>query len=228
MVHRSLLRRLKVGTKHLLDHIRPYFLLTGISPIPGYTARQFGSLIHREASVRGRLGLCEPAWFQMNRGAFCRNIRVPGKHFCYVGEDSSLLDRTVRSHTMVFDGAILEGRECPARGITVSVDLEGNTASSCDGSAGEREVQREAAERARIIHSIFQDLGLRTVWYVVGSLFEDREMKSLCEEIMDDPNIEIGWHTQNHINYFDADEDAVKRDMECADTIRHRYSLDMT
>lgn len=227
MLRSSPFRRLKVRAKHALDVVRPYPWVTGLSPWPRWTAETLGSVIHREARVRGRLTLFEPAWFQMNRGSECRQISVPEGHFLYIGENADLEGRTIRNHTMVLRDRVLEGDAEPHPRQTLSVDLEGNTAVCPGDSPKSRAVQQEAARQADRIHRLFQEFGLKSVWYVVGSLLNDSLMKPLCERLIQDPNVDVGWHTQNHMNYFTADEDDVQKDMENANKVRELYKISL-
>jgi hypothetical protein len=53
-------------------------------------------------------------------------------------------------------------------------------------------------------------------------------MRPVCERILSDPDIEIGWHTQAHLNCFTASRDDVKRDMEHAERVRRELSIRLT
>lgn len=163
----------------------------------------------------------------MNRGSECRQISVPEGHFLYIGENADLEGRTIRNHTMVLRDRVLEGDAEPHPRQTLSVDLEGNTAVCPGDSPKSRAVQQEAARQADRIHRLFQEFGLKSVWYVVGSLLNDSLMKPLCERLIQDPNVDVGWHTQNHMNYFTADEDDVQKDMENANKVRELYKISL-
>ncbi|GAX60357.1 xylanase/chitin deacetylase [Candidatus Scalindua japonica] len=221
------LRKFKVATKLFLDRFRPYPYIMGLMPRPGYIARTLGSVIHESAVVKGKLNLSEPAWFQMNSGAFIENLTISGMHFCYIGENCSIHDRHIDQNTFVLNNQIIQGVDNCVKELTVSVDLEG-AYSLAEGSTGNHQlIQKESADRARQIHSIFKESGIKSTWFVVGDLFEDRYMGPVCDEIMADPDIEIGWHTQNHINYFSVSEHEVDRDLECAARVRLRHSLEL-
>lgn len=222
---RSLIRATKVGLKRIIDPLRPYPFIMGVLPWAGWTARQLGSVIHPEAVVHGPLRLWEPAWFQMNRRSSCRNVAVPGRHFLYVGEDAVIEDQVVHGHTLVLGDRILVGEEVEPPCTTLSVDLEGNTAVCPGDSPRSRAVQRASAALGDSLHRLFREHGLRTVWYVVGKLFNDPCMRALCERLIDDPDVELGWHSWDHRNYFLATEDEIKRDMEHADQTREAFGI---
>ncbi len=218
-------RKFKVRAKLFLDFFRPYFRLTGMSPWPRWTAETFGTIIHPESIVSGNLHMWEPAWVQMNRGAECRNVKVPGEHFLFLGEGAVLENRNVINHTLVFRDRIIVGEEEISPMPTLSVDLEGNTAV-CPGDSPESiAVQKEAAIIADRIHHLFQEFNLQSTWYVVGSLFDDPFMKPLCGRLIQDPDVDVGWHTQDHMNYFTADEAEVEKDMARAQRIRETYGI---
>ncbi len=219
------LRKFKVTTKLFLDRFRPYPYIMGLMPRPGYIAKTLGSVIHASAVVKGSLILNEPAWFQMNSGSFIRNLTVSGMHFCYIGENCSLYDKHIDQNTFVLNNEIIQGVDNRVKELTISVDLEGAYSVAESNTCNRQLIQKDSADCAKQIHAIFKELGINSTWYVVGDLLEDRYMGKVCEEIMADPEIEIGWHTQNHINYFLASEHEVDKDLEYAQRARLRYGL---
>lgn len=214
-----------MGIKEWLDRIRPYGVVTGHSPWPKWTALQLGSVIHPSARVSGRLKMEEPSWFQMNRGAFCRNITIDGLYGVYLGEGASLVNARLSSHTLVLKDRVMSGMDCKPYQTSLSVDLEGCTPFYSPRSPKGREMQRQAAYCAGRIHAYFKYHGIKSTWYIVGRLFDDPHMGPVCEALTADCDVEIGWHTHSHLNYYASAPEEVLADLEKACRLREKTGI---
>jgi hypothetical protein len=221
----STLRRIKIRVKQVLDLIRPYPYLTRFCPRPAWTAGQLGSVIHTDARIRGPLRVWEPAWFQMNRHSVVHDVNIPGKHFLFVGEQTRLEHVTVHDHTFALSDRRLTGKDRTDKSVTLSVDLEGCVPFCSADTIRGRQLQKAALKKAKSLYAMLGEHRIPSTWYIVGSLFDDPDMAPFCETLMADPAIDIGWHSQDHLNYFLATPAAVERDMDHARRVRDRFNL---